>query len=125
MFGLTNHVIVIVINEVLTDTSQDNSPIEVKARCLLRTGTIGNQQAKSRIQKQAFNPKSVPDVRTAYGITGTDWATHSAYKNGLLIGLNDSVRRNDQIVLIRNDIDPEVGFRLANQFALLPERTCR
>lgn len=129
MFGLTDYVVVIVVNNLSTEDKRrtnyfDAGNIRVATNCALRD-TLGNVHAKSDIQKQAYNYQQVTNVRMAFGITGTNFNTHTAYRAGKAISLNNSVCRKDEIILVRNGLDVNVAIQAANRFRILPERTCK
>lgn len=128
MFGLTNYVIVIVVNNLSVEDKRrsnyfDVGNIRVATNCALQD-TIGNPHAKSDIQKQAYNYLNVPDVKSAFGLTGTNFTSHSAYRAGKILNLNDLVNRKDEIVIIRNGLDVNLALQTANRFRILPERYC-
>lgn len=129
MFGLTDFVIVIVVNNLLADSKRpttyfQSGNIRVAANNAIRD-TLGNPHARSDIQKQAYHYLDVPDIKAAFGLTGTNFMTHTAYRGNLALAPDDAVNRKDQIVIIRDDLDLNVAIQAANRFKILPERTCR
>ena len=128
MFGLRNVVIVIVVNSLVEGKKPTNhfdkaTGIRVAARNSIYQDTIGNQHARSDIQKQAYDPEQVTTVRQAYGITGTNFNTHSPYINGQPINLDDEVVRNTEITIIKNGLSVRHATIAANRHRILPERT--
>lgn len=128
MYGITDFVIVIVVNN-LDDSSKKPTngfdrydTVRIAALRSIYADTIGNQHNRSDIQKQAYPASSVQTVRQAYGITGTNYDTHVAYRNGKLLALDDEVINYDEITLIHNDLNTNVAFRTAQVHRILPER---
>lgn len=128
MLGLTNYVIIIVVN-ALADLEKrptnwfDQVPsIRLAALRSIYADTKGNPQARSDIQKQAYPFDQVENIRSAYGLTGTKYGTHTPYRNGVQLSLDDSVRRFDEIVLIRNELNVVQALKAAQVHRILPER---
>ena len=127
MLGLTNYVIVIVINALddyekkQTDWFNQVPTIRLAALRSIYSDTIGNQHIRSDIQKQAYNFDSVKTIRQAYGITGTKFDTHTPFKNGVQLSIDDNVKRKDEIVLIRNNLDVIRALKMTQNHRLLPD----
>ena len=129
MIGLNDFVIVIVVNALAdsekrsTNFFDTTASIRLAAIKTMSEDTIGNAHARSDIQKQVFTSSSVKNVRQAYGFTGTNYATHSAYRNGKQLQLDDKVCKNEEIILIKNSLDVRHAIITAGTHRILPERT--
>lgn len=129
MFGLTDYVIVIVINALNSEDKKptnffDNaSTIRVAARNTIYRDTIGNQHARSDIQKQAYLSERVPTIREAYGLTGTRYGTHTPYINGKPVSLDENVIPRTEVVLIKNDLHTSQALKTAGMHRIIPMRT--
>jgi len=128
VFGLRNVVIVIVVNSLAegkkpTDHFEKAATVRIAARNTIYQDTIGNQHARSDIQKQAYDPGQVTNVRQAYGITGTNYFTHTPYINGRLVNLDDKVLNNTEVMLVKNELNVARATVAANKHRILPERT--
>lgn len=127
MLGLNNYVIVIVINALSTNKKPTNYFTTTKNTVVAALNSIsdsmGNQHARTNIQKQAFTPSQVSSVRAAFGITGTNFGTHSAYINGKKMNLNSTVVNKTEIVLIKNGLNVKEALKIANKHRIIPERT--
>lgn len=127
MYGLTDYVIIIVVNQVFSplkrptnyfDTTTDNRLAAEKGI----KETIGNYHARSDIQKQAYHYSKISSIRQAYGITGTKYDTHTPYRNGKQLTLDDKVNRKDEIILVRNDLPVHVVTPKAGVHRIIPDR---
>ena len=128
MFGLTDYVIVIVVNALVEGKKPTNhfdkaATIRIAALNSIYQDTIGNQHARSDIQKQAYPSSEVKNIRKAYGLTGTNYETHSPFINGHRVELDDEVTRNAEIVLIKNGLSVPAATIAANRHRIIPERT--
>ena len=129
MHGLTNFVIIIVINALNhedkrpTNYFDTTKTLSIATNKILRDETTGNPHSRSNIQKQAYLASQVKTVRQAYGLVGVDWTNYSAYRNNKLITLNDIIRNKDEIIIIKNGLSTREAFLIANEHRILPERT--
>lgn len=128
MFGLTDFVIVIVVNAVDSNKKTTNhfdivSTTLIAAENSIQQDTTGNPHRRSDIQKQAFPSDSITTIRQAYGFTGTNFNTHMPYVNGKLKSLSDVVRAQSEVVLIKNGIVPREAFVRITQHRIIPDRT--
>ena len=128
MLGINNYVIVTVVNALAggkpTNFFDQASTTRVAAANSIYA-SMGNQHAKTDIQKQAYPYKLVKSVRAAYGITGTNFGTHVAYINGQRISPNATLVNGSEIVLIRNDLNPQEAQIAASRHQLLPSKNNR
>ena len=128
MLGLTNYVIVIVVNQLANSEKKhtnwfDQVPtVRLAALRSIYTDTTGNQHTRSNIQKQVYPFNQVATVRQAYGLTGTRYGTHTPYRNGVQITLDDVVSRRDEIILIRDGLSVEAALKAAQIHRILPDR---
>jgi hypothetical protein len=128
VYGLTDYVIVIVVNQVFspakrpTNYFDETASISIAAQKGIRE-TRGNYHAKTDIQKQAYHYSKVTTIRQAFGITGTKFDTHTPYRNGKQLSLDDTVNRRDEIMLIQNDLPSHVAVPKAGVHRILPERS--
>lgn len=128
MLGLTNYVIVIVVNALDADDKKptdwfDQLPtVRLAALRSIYTDTTGNQHARSDIQKQAYPFDQVSTVRQAFGLTGTRYGTHLPYRNGVQLSLDSAVNRKDEIVLVKVGLDLDRAFKAVQVNRILPER---
>jgi len=128
MFGLNDYVIVTVVNNLAaSEKKQTNhfdvaSTIGVAALNTIHRDTTGTPHQRSNIQKQAYNPSRVSTVRQAFGLTSTSFSTHLPYKNGRLIGFDDPVLRNSEIMLIRRGLNVKHAVQTASCHRIIPER---
>lgn len=128
MLGLTDFVIVIVINAIDSDEKRSTNffeqvpSIKLATRRIIYTDTRGNPHRRSNIQKQAYPSDKIQNVHQAYGLTGTNFTTHTPYKNGKQLSLNDNVNRFDEIILIKNGLDTSRAMKTVNVHRILPER---
>lgn len=128
MLGLTDYVVVIVVNAIDSDDKKSanyfdrTSDIRTAALRSIYTDTVGNQHARSNIQKQAYTSDKVGIVRQAYGLTGTRYSTHSPFRAGKAISLDSTVNKFDEILLIKNRLDVEEAYKTAGVHRIIPER---
>lgn len=128
MLGLTNFIIVIVVNSIDSDKKKftnffDQVPsMRLAAYKTIYTDTRGNHHQRSDIQKQAYSSDKIKNVHQVYGLTGTNFTTHTAYKNGKQLSLDDPVNRSDEILLVKNELDLVRAMKVANVHRILPER---
>lgn len=129
MLGLNDFVIVTVVNALVPEDKKPTNYFDEFATvriAMLRTihrDTIGNQHIRSDIQKQAYPSEQVKTVRQAYGLTDTDFTTHTPFRNGKLIELDSEVCKNTEIVLVKNGLNLREAIIVANVHRVLPERT--
>lgn len=126
MLGLNNYVVVIVINALVnkpTNFFDGATTISVAAFNSVKAGTTGNYHAKSDIQKQAYDANQVKNVRTAFGITGTNFGTHTPYINGKQVSLEQDIVPRTEIVLIENSIAVDAALQSVTRHSILPSRT--
>ena len=109
MLGKTGFIIVTVVNSFQrSDLKQTNyfdnyQTVRISAMRGIQD-SLGNQQEYTDIQKQAYDPKKVKFIWQAYGLTGTNYYTHTAYINGKQVDRNDTVNKNQEILLIKNGL---------------------
>jgi hypothetical protein len=128
VFGLTDYVIVIVVNALVEGRKPTNhfdkaATIRIAALNSIYQDTIGNQHARSDIQKQAYPSSDVKTIRNAYGLTGTNYETHSPFINGLRVELDDEIVKNTEIVLVKHGLNVKAATMAANRHRIIPDRT--
>lgn len=127
MLGLNNYVIVVVINALSENKKPtnyfDTSPNVMVAAQNSIYASMGNQHAKTDIQKQAYTPDQVQSIRQAYGITSTKFETHSPFINGQRMSLDGKVVNGTEVVLIKNGLNVKEALKLVNKHRIMPERT--
>ena len=129
MFGLNSFVVVIVINSLSNSDKKDTNffdktaTVNLAAIKTMSEDTVGNVHAKSDIQKQAYDPALIKTVKQAYGLTGTNFNTHTAYRNGKRLTLGDMVYKNQEIKLIKNSLKLNEAMITSEVHRILPERT--
>ena len=86
MVSINDCVTVIVVNALSANKKPtncfDNSTTIMNAALNSIQASMGNQHARTNIQKQAYPLASVGTIRAAFGITGTSFSTHTPYING-------------------------------------------
>jgi hypothetical protein len=97
--------------------------IRIAALNSIYQDTIGNQHARSDIQKQAYLSDDVKTIRDAYGLTGTNYETHSPFINGHRVELDDKIVKNTEITLIKHGLSVKEATIAANRHRIIPERT--
>ena len=126
MLGLNNYVIVIVVNALAggkkTNFFDSSSTIRGAALNSIQA-TTGNAHAKSNIQKQAYPLKSVKTIKDAYGLTGTNFTTHSPYINSKLMDISGVISGSVEIILIKNGLNPREAISAASKHQILPMKT--
>jgi hypothetical protein len=127
MASINSYVIVTVVNAIGADKKPTNffdkaSNIMTAALNSIQA-SMGNQHAKTNIQKQAYPPDFVKTIRSAYGITGTNFGTHSPYINGKRMSLDGVLMNGTEIVLIKNGLNVREALVAASQHQVLPTRT--
>tara|TARA_R100001244_G_scaffold25113_2_gene25362 strand:+ start:26741 stop:27136 length:396 start_codon:yes stop_codon:yes gene_type:complete len=129
MLGLNDFVIIIVVNALSddekrpTDFRDQTATVRLASIKTMSQDTIGNVHERSNIQKQAYPSESVKTIKQAYGITGTNFETHTPFRNGKQLQLNDGVSKNQEITLIRNGLNTKYAIITANVHRVIPERT--
>jgi len=88
MLGLTDYVVVIVVNAALNENKKPTDFFTTANTTMVSATnsvfqSMGNQHARTNIQKQAYPSDRVKNVRQAYGLTGTNFNTHTPYINGI------------------------------------------
>ena len=126
MLGINTYVIVIVVN-ALTEKKPtnyfDTFPNIRTAAMNSIQASMGNQHSKTNIQKQAYPPEQVKSIRAAFGITGTNFGTHSPYINGKRMSLDSVLVNKTEVVLVKNGLDVAEALVIAGKHRILPERT--
>lgn len=129
MLGLTDFVIVTVVNALNaedkkpTDYFDEFATVRIAMHRTINRDTKGNQYVRSDIQKQAYRSEQVENVRQAYGLTGTNFTTHTPFRNGKEIELDSEVCKNTEIVLVKNGLNVREAIVASNVHRVLPERT--
>lgn len=129
MPSLNDFIIVTVVNALSADNKKETNyfttSVTVREAALktIYKDSIGNQHAKSDIQKQAYPSSLITTVRQAYGLTGTDFTTHTPYVNGRQINLDDKVYKKTEIMLVKNTLNLVEAIKAASIHRILPERT--
>lgn len=129
MLGLNDFVIVVVVNAISeankrpADFFSQTATITLAAIKTMSQDTVGNPHARSDIQKQAYPSSFVKNVRQAFGATGTNFETHTAYRNGKQLQLDDKVCKNQEIILVKNGLNVRHAIITGNVHRVLPERT--
>lgn len=126
MYGLKNFVIVVVVNgfnQKPTNFFDRATTISVAALNSIKAGTTGNIHARSDVQKQAYPSELVKSVRSAYGLTGTNFDTHTPYISGKKVSLDQALLPETEIFLIKNDLVPSEAIKLAGVHSVIPSRT--
>jgi len=127
MPSLNDVVVVIVVNAISIGKKQtnyfDTSVNTITSASNSIQDSMGNQHARTNIQKQAYSSTVVKTIKGAYGITGTDFTTHSAYVNGKLMNVSSSLTNGSEVVLIKNDLNPREALLSASRHQLLPMKT--
>jgi len=128
MLGINNFVIVVVVNALSAEDKKDNNffdkfkTVRLAALRTINRDIQGNYHSRSDIQKQAYIPDRLKTVKDAYALTGTKFDTHSAWRNGKLLALSDSVSSNDEIILIKDGLDVSQAIKEASRHRILPDR---
>jgi len=128
MFGLTDYVIVIVVNALKHEDKKPTNYFDrtamvwIAALRTIYTDIIGNQHRRSTIQKQAYPSSSVKTVKQAYGLTGTKFDTYTPYRNGRPISIDSKVNKFDEIILIKDGLDIDEAIKTANIYRVIPDR---
>jgi len=127
MLGLNNYVIVVVVNALSVDKKPtdffDKATTTMNAALNSIQASIGNPHAKSNIQKQAYPLGLVKTIREAYGITSTNFSTHTPYINGKRMDINSIIRGPAEILLIKNNLNPKEAIIAASGHRALPMRS--
>ncbi len=127
MLGLNNYVIVIVVNAIFDSDKKPTDFFKATTAMVAATNSIqqatGNVHNRSNIQKQAYIYSKVPNVRAAYGLTGTNFDTHSPFINGKEVSKDATLARNVEIILINNNIQLNLALDAANVHKIIPSRT--
>lgn len=126
MLGLNDYIIVIVVNAIGPNKKPTNyfdttSNIMTAALNSIQD-SMGNQHARTNIQKQAFPSDLVTSIRGAFGITGTNFNTHSPYVNGQRMSLDANLINKTEVVLIKNDLNVREALLAASRHQILPSR---
>jgi hypothetical protein len=127
VLGLNNYVIVIVVNAIFDSNKKPTDFFKATTAMVAATNSVqqatGNVHNRSNIQKQAYIYSEVPNVRAAYGLTGTNFDTHSPFINGKEVSKDATLARNVEIILINNDIQLNLALDAANVHKIIPSRT--
>lgn len=127
MYGLTDFVMITVINDLFNNPKNTNyfsnhATVRISMLRTINKDVVGNQHKRSDIQKQAYLPDQVKIVRQAYGLAGLNYSTHNAYRNGAQLSLDDEVLPSDEIMLIAQSLPIELVFPYGNIHRILPDR---
>ena len=127
-FGLNSYIIVTVVNAIKSVNKKPTNFFD-KASTIMNAAlnsiqaSMGNQHDKTNIQKQAYPPDFVRTIRAAYGITGTNFDTHTPYINGKRVGLDGALLNGTEIILIKNELDHREALIIAGKHQVLPMKT--
>lgn len=125
--GINDYVVVIVINAISTGKKStnyfDRTTTMLSAARRAIQESMGNQHANTDIQKQAYPFDQAKTVRSAFGLTGTNFGTHKPYINGRQVLLNSPLVKGAEIVLVKNGLDVAEALEIANNHKILPQRT--
>lgn len=117
--GINNNVIVIVVNNRQNiqyfDTILNNRTIAAR---MIHNHTK-NWHKTTIIQKQAFDPQNIKTVSDAYGLTSTNFNTHSAYINGIKVDRNSKIKNGTTIVLIDNKLNIKQSIILGSKHTII------
>lgn len=122
MLGINDFIIVSVVSNQSAKSSSTHN-VRVDALNTIEKETTGNSHKRSVVQKQAYPAELCVTVRQAYGLTGTNYATHSAFLNGKPIDLDDTVSKNSEITLVQNDHTLQQAIPTIATHRILPRRT--